>query len=127
MIYFSGISTQHLNLWEFPDDTPRFSSVEDCYRLFLGIHFRMLRSGQAATDPYYNHYLACVDHFESRMRLSYQEFRNAVATIVDLYREYFDDTGQRRRQALLDTIGKFERLVYLFSNKTFPTRTMIGK
>ena len=123
MIYFSGMALQHLNQWDIPDDTPRFSSVEDCYRMFLGMHFRMIRAGNGSVDPYYNRYLACVEHFDSRMRLSYGEFRNAVATIVELYKHYFEDPEGKKAQTVLDTIGKFERLVYLFSNKTFPSRS----
>lgn len=123
MIYFSGLSIQHLHQWDIPDDKPRFCSVEDSYRMFLGMHFRMMRAVNGSVDPYYNRYLACVEHFESRMRLSYPEFRNAVAVIVDLYRQYFDDPEGKKAQALLDNIGKFERLVYLFSNKTFPSRS----
>jgi len=42
MIYYSGISIKHLDRWDFPDDTPRFSSVQDCYRMFLGMHLKMM-------------------------------------------------------------------------------------
>lgn len=126
MIYFSGIAAQRFNEWEIPDDTPRFSTAEDSYRLFLGMHFRMMRAADERFDPYYKHYLACVEHFESRMQLSHQEFRNAVATIVDMYRQYFEEPESKHRETLLDTIGKFERLVYLFSNKTHPARAAAG-
>ncbi len=123
MIYFSGISTKHLSIWDIPDDTPRYSSVDDCFRQFLGMHVRMMRSGHESTDPYYNRYLACVESFECRVTLSYREFRNVVATLVDLYRRYFNDINNRRRQSLLDSIGKFERLIFLYSNKTFPVHS----
>jgi hypothetical protein len=126
VIYFSGISTRHLSLWDIPDDNPRFSSVEDCYRLFLGLHLRMMRGGTEKLDPYYNRYLACVEHFDSHLILSYQEFRNVVGTIVDFYRQYFDSLQRKQNSTLLDTIGKFERLIYMFSNKTFPTQTAQG-
>ena len=123
MIYFSGISTKHLSIWDIPDDTPRYSSVDDCFHQFLGMHVRMMRSGHESTDPYYNRYLACVESFECRVKLSYQEFRNVVATLVNLYRRYFKDINNRRRQSLLDSIGKFERLIFLYSNKTFPVHS----
>jgi len=123
MIYFSGISTKHLNIWDIPDDTPRFSSVDDCYHQFLGMHVKMMRSGHESTDPYYHRYLACVEYFDCSVKLSYQEFRNVVATLIGLYRRYFKDKSNRRRQSLLDRIGKFERLIYLYSNKTFPTHS----
>ncbi|MBN2290657.1 MAG: hypothetical protein JXQ83_15085 [Candidatus Glassbacteria bacterium] len=120
MIYFTGISTRHLSAWDIPDDTPRYSSVDDCFHQFLAMHVKMLRLCHESTDPYYLRYLACVKHFDCRVRLSYREFRNVVATLVELYRQYFKDTGNRRRQGTLDNIGKFERLIYLYSNKTFP-------
>jgi len=123
MIYFSGISTKHLSIWDIPDDTPRFSSVDDCYRQFLGMHVKMMRLGHESTDPYYNRYLACVQSFDCRLKLSYGEFCNVVATLVGLYRQYFNDRRNRRRQSLLDSIGKFERLIFLFSNKTFPAHS----
>ena len=123
MIYFSGISTKHLSIWDIPDDTPRYSSVDDCFHQFLGMHVRMMRSGHESTDPYYNRYLACVESFECRVKLSHQEFRNVVATLVNLYRRYFKDINNRRRQSLLDSIGKFERLIFLYSNKTFPVHS----
>ncbi len=126
MIYFSGIAAQRFNEWEIPDDNPRFATVEDSYRLFLGIHFRMLRAGDNPLEPYYRHYLACVEHYEARMRLSQREFRNAVGVIVDMYRRYFEETEAKRREALLDSIGKFERLVYLFSNKTHSERAAVS-
>ena len=123
MIYFSGISTKHLSIWDIPDDTPRYSSVDDCFHQFLGMHVRMMRSGHESTDPYYNRYLACVESFECRVKLSHPEFRNVVATLVNLYRRYFKDINNRRRQSLLDSIGKFERLIFLYSNKTFPVHS----
>jgi hypothetical protein len=126
MIYFHGISTMHLSIRDIPDDTPRYSSVDDCYRQFLEMHFRMMRSGHESTDPYYNRYLACVEYFDCRVKLSYEEFRNAVAALVGLYRQYYQDSANRRRQSLLDSIGKFERLIFLFSNKTFPTHPAIS-
>src|SRR3989339_524113 len=119
MIYFSGISIRHLERWDFPDDdTPVYSSVDDCYRLFLGLHLKMMRFGHGEFDPYYNRYLACVKYFKNRLKLNYQEYRNVVANIVDLYQQYYKTNYPKKRQALLDTIGKFERLIYLFANKT---------
>ncbi|HUU29536.1 MAG TPA: hypothetical protein VM123_17165 [archaeon] len=128
MIYFSGISIRHLEKWDIPDDNPRFASVNDCYRMFLGMHLKMMRSDQESVDPHYNHYLACVEHFNSHLKLSYREYKNVVATLVDLYQQYFRNTNPRRCQNTLDNIGKFERLIYLFTNKTFPTQaTNISK
>jgi len=119
MIYYSGISIKHLGRWDLPDDSPRFSSVQDCYRMFLGMHLKMMRFGHGEYDPYYTRYLACVRYFNNRLKLNYQEFKNVVANIVDLYRQFFDDSlPGRKRQGILDTIGKFERLIYLYSNKT---------
>ncbi len=119
MIYYSGISIKHLDRWDFPDDTPRFSSVQDCYRMFLGMHLKMMRFGHGEYDPYYARYLACVQYFNNRLKLNYQEFKNVVANIVKLYQQFFNESLSRgKRQAILDTTGKFERLVYLYSNKT---------
>ncbi len=119
MIYYSGISIKHLDRWDFPDDTPRFSSVQDCYRMFLGMHLKMMRFGHGEYDPYYARYLACVQYFNNRLKLNYQEFKNVVANIVELYQQFFNESLPRgKRQAILDTTGKFERLVYLYSNKT---------
>ena len=79
----------------------------------------MKRFGNGEYDPYYTRYLACVRHFNNRLKLNYQEFRNVVANIVDLYQQFFRQSlPWRKRQAILDTIGKFERLIYLYSNKT---------
>ena len=55
----------------------------------------------------------------SRLRLSYREFRNVVANLVLLYQQYYKSQRTTRQQKVLDTIGKFERLIYLFSNKVF--------
>ena len=119
MIYYSGISIKYLDKWDFPDDTPRFSSVHDCYRMFLGMHLKMMRHEHQECDPYYDRYLACVRHFNNRLKLNYLEFKNVVANIVDLYQQFFKEPMPgRKRQTLLDTIGKFERLIYLYSNKT---------
>ena len=119
MIYYSGISIKHLDRWDFPDDNPRFSSVQDCYRMFLGMHLKMMRFSHKEYDPYYARYLACVRYFNNRLKLNYQEFKNVVANIVELYQQFFTESlPRRKRQAILDTIGKFERLIYLYSNKT---------
>ncbi|MEA1997448.1 MAG: hypothetical protein U9N45_07400, partial [Gemmatimonadota bacterium] len=75
-------------------------------------------------DPYYNHYLRCVEYFGNRLKLSYEEYRNVVAVIVGLYRKYFRNVGPGRSQTVLDNIGKFERLIYLYTNKTFPTQSV---
>ena len=120
MIYFSGISVKYLERWEIPDDTPRFASVNDCYRLFLGLHLKMMRSYQESNNPYYQRYLACIEYFNSHLKLDYQEYKNVVATIVSLYQQYLRNPNSRRSQTILFTIGKFERLIYLFTNKTFP-------
>ncbi len=122
MIYFSGISIRHLERWDFPDDNPRFASVEDCYQMFLGMHLKLMRADrQGAVNPNYQRYLACVEHFESHLRLSFEEYRNVVDKLVVLYQEYFGDHG-RKSQQTLDIIGKFERLIYLYANKTFPEK-----
>ena len=55
----------------------------------------------------------------SRLRLSYREFRNVVANLVLLYQQYYKSQGTTRQQKVLDSIGKFEWLIYLFSNKDF--------
>ncbi len=119
MIYFSGISIKHLERWEFPDDRPRFATPEDCYRLFLGMHLSMLRTGekQGEYDPNFARYLACVRHCQSRLSLSFTEFRNVVANLVELYQRFFTDPTGSRGVRLMDTIGKFERLIYLYANK----------
>lgn len=117
MIYFTDTSIRHLERWDIPDDTPRFATVDDSYRMFLGMHLRMMRSSFEEYDPYYRHYLDCVEQLGSRLRLSYHEFRNVVANLVQLYQQYYKRTGTTRQQKVLDTIGKFERLIYLFSNK----------
>lgn len=83
MIYYSGISIKHLDRWDFPDDTPRFSSAQDCYRMFLGMHLKMMRFGHGEYDPYYARYQACVRHFNNRLKLNYQEFKNVMANIVE--------------------------------------------
>jgi hypothetical protein len=123
MIYFSGISIKHLERWELPDDRPRFSTAEDSYRLFLGMHLTMIRAceKQGEYDPNYNRYLSCVQHCESRLRLSFIEFRNVVANLVVLYQQLFTDPTGSRGARLMDTIGKFERLIYLYTNK-LPSR-----
>ena len=123
MIYFSGISIKHLKKWDFPDDSPRFASVDDCYRMFLGMHLRMMRLDHEELDPYYHRYLLCVKHFNSRVKLSYREFKNVVVTIVDLYQQYFRGLNPRKKQSVIDNIGKFERLIYLYTNKSFPNQT----
>ena len=119
MIYFSGIAIKHLERWEFPDDRPRFSTPEDCYRLFLGMHLSMIRTltNQGDYDPNYRRYLACVQYCESRLCLSFTEFRNAVANLVEMYQRFFADPTSANSGKLMDTIGKFERLVYLYYNK----------
>ena len=119
MIYFSGIAIKHLERWEMPDDRPRFATPEDCYRLFLGMHLSMIRTpvGQGEFDPNYRRYLACVEYCESRLRLSFTEFRNAVANLVEMYQQFFREPTSAASGKLLDTIGKFERLVYLYYNK----------
>lgn len=119
MIYFSGISIKHLERWEFPDDRPRWATPEDCYRMFLGMHLSMIRTGadQGDYDPNYQRYVECVRHCESRLRLSFGEFRNTVAMLVEMYQEFFRDPTASRSARLMDNIGKFERLIYLYSNK----------
>lgn len=119
MIYFSGISVKHLERWEFPDDRPRFSTPEDCYRIFLGMHLSMIRTAaeQGDYDPNYLRYLACVQHCESRLRLSFTEFRNVVGNLVKMYQQFFRDPTGGRSGRLMDNIGKFERLIYLYANK----------
>jgi hypothetical protein len=119
MIYFSGISIKHLERWEFPDDRPRFSTADDSYRLFLGMHLNMIRTSgkQGEYDPNYARYLSCVQHCESRLSLSFVEFRNVVANLVELYQQFFTDPSGSRGARLMDNIGKFERLIYLFTNK----------
>ncbi len=119
MIYFSGISIKHLERWEIPDDRPRFSTAENSYRLFLGMHLSMIRAGekQGEYDPNYVRYLSCVTHCESRLRLSFTEFRNVVANLVELYQQFFADPTGSRGARLMDNIGKFERLIYLYTNK----------
>jgi len=123
MIYYSGISVKHFQWWDIPDDTPRFASVDDCYRMFLGMHLRMMRFGREEVDPYYKRYLVCVAYFENRLKLSYQEFKNVVAVLVDLYQRYYRITNSKRRQSILDKIGKFERLIYLYTNKSLSSQT----
>ncbi len=119
MIYFSGIAIKHLERWEFPDDRPRFSTPQDSYRLFLGIHLSMIRTtGKLGEyDPNYTRYLGCVKHCGSRLSLSFTEFRNVTANLVQLYQQYFADPSGSRGARLMDTIGKFERLIYLYTNK----------
>ena len=123
MIYYSGISVKHFQWLDIPDDTPRFASVDDCYRMFLGMHLRMMRFGREEVDPYYKRYLVCVAYFENRLKLSYQEFKNVVAVLVDLYQRYYRITNSKRRQSILDKIGKFERLIYLYTNKSLSSQT----
>ena len=124
MIYFSGISLKHLERWELPDDRPRFCAPEESYRMFLGMHLNMIRSGekQGEYDPNYARYLECVKHCESRLKLSFLEFRNVVANLVELYQQFFADPTGGRGGKLLDIIGKYERLIYLYANK-FPAKS----
>jgi len=119
MIYFSGIALKHLERWELPDERPRFSTPEDSYRMFLGMHLSMIRTAEkhGEYDPNYARYLACVKHCESRLQLSFTEFRNVVANLVELYQRFFADPTGGRGGKLLDIIGKFERLIYLYTNK----------
>ena len=128
MIYFSGISIKHLEKWGFPDDRPRFATPEDSYQLFLGMHLSMIRTSgqQREYDPNFVRYLSCVRHCESRLSLSFDEFRNVVAKLVNLYQCFFADPTGSRGARLIDTIGKFERLIYLYTNK-LPSESTVAR
>lgn len=119
MIFFKGIESRLLQNWDFPDDTPRFAEVEQCRRMFQRMHFSMLRGTEGEYDRNYQRYVACVEHFNARVLLSFEEFRNVVATIVRLYDKLMKEEYKARREKYLDAIGKFERLIYLYSNKIY--------